>query len=144
MRRGVTIVELSVAILLAGVVLAGVGQLLAVTAAQQREGHRRLTAMHEAANHMERLAALPWSDLTPERAAEFRLSDEAVSALPGAILTVRVREAETAGSEQEADDPLAALAARRLEVAVTWRNAAGRQVDPVRLTAWRFSPEGAP
>ncbi|MBW3598264.1 MAG: type II secretion system GspH family protein [Planctomycetes bacterium] len=136
-RRGVTILELTVAIILAGVLLAGVGQLLTVVAAQQREGERRAAAMHEAANQMERLAARPWSELTSESAADLQLSEEAAEALPEGMLSVMVNEVE---SGEDAD----AIPGRRIEVAVSWRNSAGRQVEPVRLVAWRFPEEAAP
>jgi Tfp pilus assembly protein PilV len=136
-RRGVSILELSVAIILAGVLLTGIGQLLAVVAAQQREGERRLAAMHEAANQMERLAAIPWAELTAEAAAELQLSEEAAAALPGGTLEARV-------TDLEASDEEYAPAGRRVEVAISWRNPAGREVDPVRLVAWRYAEEVAP
>ena len=137
-RRGVTSLELSVAIILAGVLLTGIGQLLAVVAAQQREGERRLAALHEAANQMERLTAIPWGELTAEAAADLRLSEEATAALPGGSLEARVTDVD-AGDEEDAS-----LAGRRVDVEVSWRNPAGRDVDPVRLVAWRYAEEVAP
>jgi Tfp pilus assembly protein PilV len=135
-RRGVTIFEMTIALLLAGVVLAGMAQLLAALASHRRESERRLAAIHEAANQMERLAVLPWSELTPEATAAWKLSQEAADALPAGELTVSISDAEL---------PVEAPpAARRVEVEVAWRNSAGPMVDPVRVVAWRFPQEGQP
>jgi Tfp pilus assembly protein PilV len=137
-RRGVTIFELTIAVLLVAVVLSGVAQLLALVSAQHRERERRIAAMHEAANHMERLAALPLSALTEATAAQAALSTEAAALLPDGELTVRVETAEPDVSGATAPP------ARRLVVAVAWKNASGAAVKPVRLVSWRYSPEVTP
>ncbi len=136
-RRGLTIVELTIAVLVIGVLLASIGRLLTVVAQQQREDERRLAALHEAANHMERLAAIPWNGLSTETVSQATLSVEAAEALPAGELTVRISEAAPPADA-------AALERRRVEVAVTWRNTAGERVQPVRLVAWRYAEGRAP
>jgi Tfp pilus assembly protein PilV len=135
-RRGITILELTIAILVAGIVLGGIAQLLATVAAQRRESERRLAAIHEAANQMERLAALSWGELTPEGTGGWELTGEAAAALPDGTLSVDLSEVETGGDN--------ALPARRVAVEVAWRNSAGTTVEPVRLVAWRFPEEAGP
>jgi hypothetical protein len=135
-RRGVTVLELSIATILVATVLAGTAQLLSVVAAQQRESERRLAALHEAANHMERLAVWPWDELTSENLAQLQLSPETSQALPQGLLRVQVTDGAAAGEE----NPVG----KRLSVEVAWRNSAGREVEPVRLVAWRFAAEEAP
>jgi Tfp pilus assembly protein PilE len=131
-RRGVTVLELSIAIILVAAVLTGIAQLLSVVSAQQRESERRSAALHEAANQMERLTILPWRELTSESVGQRELSPEAAAALPQGSLRVQVTDA-AGGAES--------LAAKRISVEVAWRNSAGREVKPVRLVAWRFAPE---
>jgi Tfp pilus assembly protein PilV len=135
-RRGITVLELMIAILVTGVVLGGIAQLLAAVASQRRESERRLAAIHEAANQMERLAQLSWSELTQEGTAGWELTAEAAAALPAGTLAVDVSEVEAGG-----EDP---AHARRVEVEVAWRNTAGATVEPVRLVAWRFAEEDGP
>jgi type II secretory pathway pseudopilin PulG len=131
-RRGVTILELSIAIILVGAVLAGIAQLLSAVSAQQRESERRLAALHEAANQMERLATLAWSELTSEGMGPRELSPEAAAALPQGSLRILVTDAAGGADSIEG---------KRVSVEVAWRNSAGREVKPVRLAAWRFAAE---
>ncbi len=136
-RRGLTAIELALAVLVIGVLLASIGRILTIVARQQREDDRRLAAIHEAANHMERLAATPWQELRVEEDTPAELSPEAAAMLPGGTVSVRI-------TEDDMTEAHPALASRRVEVAITWRNTAGEQVEPVRLVAWRFAEAPAP
>jgi Tfp pilus assembly protein PilV len=136
-RSGITILELTIALLLVGVVLGGLAQLLAAVASQRRESERRMAAIHEAANQMERLAVLSWSDLNSENTAPWKLSEEAADVLPSGALAIEVSDVELTGEG-------AALPARRVTVEVAWQNSAGAMVAPVRLVAWRFPQEEEP
>ena len=68
-RRGMTLLELAVAGTLLGTLLVVCLQLLQATAAQRRAADQRQLALLEVGNVLERLAARPWADLTPESAS---------------------------------------------------------------------------
>lgn len=125
-RRGAILVEALVATALLGTALTITAQLSGLARAQQRSAERRAVAIAEAANLMERAAALPADKVTAEAAAEWKLSSTAVEALPEARLAVEVR-----------DEP-GGLPSRRLSIEIRWRQRAGNDEAPVRLTTWVY------
>jgi len=124
--------EVSVAGVLLATLLTICLQLLGVTASRRHSLEDRQTAVLEAANAMERLAAQPWEDLTGEMAAAMRLSDEARQSLAEGRLDVDVADA--------AGEP----AARRITVTVGWIDRSGKPQQPVRLVAWRYRDAKSP
>lgn len=127
-RRGFTLIEMIAAAAILGAVMAVAYQAVVAAAGQQRALVRRQTALREAANAVERLAALPWQGLTPQAAGALVLSPEARASLPDGEIHAEVTP--------DPDEP----AARRIRVEVRWPDAAGRWEAPVRLAAWRFAP----
>ena len=127
-RRGITILETIVAGVLLAATMTVCLQILGAHAAQQRAMRQRETAVREAANVMERTAAVHVGELTPEHLAEFQLAPEAAAALPEGELSVAV--ADVAGD----------VAARRITVSIRWQDRNGDWVNPVQLTAWRTRP----
>ncbi len=130
-RRGMSLMEVSTAIVLLGALATVVMQALEWTLVERRETDRREVAMLEAANAMERLAATKWESLSPRESAEKPLSAVAKQMLPSGRLTTEIKAA--------GDDP----AARRLVVEVHWLNRAGEEARPVRLTTWVHERKGA-
>jgi prepilin-type N-terminal cleavage/methylation domain-containing protein len=125
-RRGFTLLECMVAgVLLGATALLCLQTIAATTAARRAEG-RRQTALLEASNLMERLAARPWAELTTEGAKDVTLGEEAKQTLPGAQLDVRV------------DDETPEPAAKRITVSITYDGPGGEPVRPARLVAWRY------
>jgi hypothetical protein len=107
-----------------GVVLAVMVPVIGWAAAERRAVARRERAMLEAANLMERLAPRPWETITRDELKGVRLSESAAAALPGAELTIDVAEI--------ARPP----AAKRIGVAIRWRERPGVDAAPVRLSAF--------
>ena len=120
-RRGFTLIEVGVAGVLLLTTMAMTAQVLGRLAAERRAADRRREAVQEAAIVLERLAARPWAELTPESARALRLSEPARRALPGGELAVDIAE----------HDGL-----KRIRVAVRWPGRAGGPEAPARLTAW--------
>ena len=120
-RRGFTLIELIVAGALLLAAMAISAQFLGWLAAERRAADRRRAAIQEAAIVLERLAARPWAELTPESARALRLSEPARRALPGGELAVDVSERD---------------GLKRIAVAVRWRGRSGGPEAPARLTAW--------
>jgi len=125
-RGGAILVEALVATALLGTALTITAQLSGLARAQHRSAERRAAAIAEAANLMERAAALPADQVTDETLAAWKLSSTAVAALPEARLAVDVR-----------DEP-GDLPARCLSIEIRWRQRAGNEEAPVRLTTWVY------
>lgn len=131
-RRGYTILEALVAAILLGAAgVVAIHMLVATTASGHKTELRRL-ATREAANVMERVMALPDDQLTPEAVGRLALSPQAEKALPGAKLAVRLDPQADPGPP-----------ATRVTVELVWKSHAGEPASPLRLLAWRFSPEEA-
>jgi hypothetical protein len=123
-RRAFTTCEVAVALLLLVVAMTTTVQVLGWVAAERRGVERRQWAVEEAANVMERLTALPWDQVTGERARALVLSEEVRRKLPGPELTIDVGDRGDASGE------------KRLAIRVRWRSRSGGWEAPVRLTAW--------
>jgi hypothetical protein len=124
-RHGITILETIVAGVLLAATMSVCLQLLGAHAAQQQAIQRRQAAVREAANVMERAAAVPFRELTPQRLAEIQLSPEASATLPDGELTIELAVVP--------EDP----GARRITVSIRWQDRNGEWLKPVQLTAWR-------
>lgn len=126
-HRGAMLFELLVATVVLGTALTISAKLAGFSHAQYRSDAHRALALDEAANLMERIAALPADEITAERVAEFQLSESVTKALRDARLTIDVH-----------DEP-GDLPTRRVSLAIRWRNRGGQDDAPVRLTTWMFS-----
>ena len=125
-----TLLELITAGALLGVILTTCLQMTGAAAGQRRAVRQRQAADLELANVLERLAARPWSELTPERAARERLSPAAAALLPEAELHAAVA-AVPGMPAGEAHHRLAPLARRQR------RAAAGGQLECLAVSAGR-------
>ena len=130
--RGAMILESTVALVILGAAVISVSHLSVVLVAQQRSCLQRQLARQEAANLMERLHALPFADLTEDRVQSLAPSPTTQRGLASLQHAVTV---EDAGGMPRG---------RRIVVEVRWTNPAGRPAGPIRLTAWRYSPEQQP
>jgi uncharacterized protein (DUF58 family) len=132
MRRGVIMVEVIVGCALVAVLLALCVQLLSVTALERRGVERRAIALEQAANLIERVSAMPFEQITPQRLGEIKLAEEVEAILPKAAVTWSV-----------ADEP-GDVPAKRVRVEIAWTGLGGRAESPARLTYWAYPrPQGA-
>jgi len=127
-RSGFTILETLVAVAMLTALLAVAMQVCTATAAQRRQTQQQLVAVEETANVMERVAALPWDDLTPEGVGKIELSTVAEEALPEAALTIDLAEAK------------GKPAGRRVAVTLEWAPRAAGPPSQTQLVAWRYQP----
>lgn len=153
-HRGFTMIEMVAAGAMLVVLLAVSMQFFQASAVHRRMTRQRELAIQEVANLMERLAAIPWQDLTAEKANQVQLSELARNSLPGAQLTIEVSQpAEKPSDGKAAAKPVAAKAAdgkpsleeppaKRILVALAWEDASRRLGQPIRLTAWRYRNGG--
>lgn len=126
LHRGIAIIEVVAACGLLLALMALVAGIFALSYRGSRAAERHSWALTEASNCLERLSALDWSELLPQRAASESLSPTAQQMLGStAKLTARIEDA--------AADP----AARKIVVEVRWTND-GRPAPVVRLVTWRY------
>lgn len=129
-RRGVTLFELVVAMVLLGAVGSSFVPVLRRVEQMRRNIGRHELALQGFQNVLDEVASLPWDRVTqPE--AEQVLKSEA-ERLDGAEWTVTVTNLD------------AELPARRITVAVTWPTPAGDRTTPVSLTTIVHQPGGSP
>ena len=131
-RRGYLLLEMLAATALVMVLVTIGMQMLTASAHQRLAMRHRQAAMEEAANLLERIAALRWPQLTTTEIARQRLSDEARQTLPGGALSIELTA--------EAGPP----AGKRVLVTVTWREAPAAEPLAVRLAAWRYEDAATP
>lgn len=125
-RSGAILLELIVAGVLLGVVLSAAVPALRWVGRQRMAARQRQAALLEVGNLLEELTALDWNDLTPERAASVKLSEQLQAQLENSKLEVAVE-----GDENDET-------AKQIRIDLTWNLAPARPAAPVRLSAWVF------
>jgi prepilin-type N-terminal cleavage/methylation domain-containing protein len=131
-RRGVTLFELMVALVVMTTAMMAIVQLLAMVASQRRMLEQRRAALTEVANQAERIALLPWNAVQSKEAVAWEFSAESRNALPQGTSTIEVKvETEPANS-------------RRIRLLVRSPNSVGQMIELADLTVWKFAPGGEP
>ncbi len=125
-RRGYNIIELIVATVILMAVMGVSLKWFVATAGQRRSEDRRQAALTEAASALERLAARPWEELTPENVAKLVASLELPKSLPSGQVLAQVTQP---GGEPEA---------KILAVTVRWQSRQEAPAEQVRLVAWKY------
>jgi Tfp pilus assembly protein PilV len=128
-RAGFTVIEAAVAsLLLTAVFLTAIPTLGWIVRAR-KSAERHQVAVIAAGNLMERLTALDWDELTPEKTAHATLPESVLRQLPDAELKVTVTESTDI------------VAGRRISIELRWPESThGTWSAPVRLTAWAHPP----
>lgn len=132
-RRGMTLAEVAVSSVLLVAVMGVVFQAMVASTDGQRALDRRQAAVQAAVTTMERLAARPWDDLTPQSVRNVRLPDAVDRSLAEATVRVDIDQLP-ATDLPEAEGP------KRITVEVGWT---GRLAEPplkVRLVTLRYPP----
>ena len=127
-RKGYALVEVAMAVLLLIAAMSLAVKLVAWVAVERRSADRRLWAVEEVSNVMERLTSEPFEKVTSDRAKALADRVEAPRVLPDAEWTVRVRDQDAAPH----------VPAKRVELRLRWKTRSGNWDAPVRLSAWIF------
>jgi Tfp pilus assembly protein PilV len=126
LRRGASIVEALVALSVLATAVTGATQLLVLSTQQRQNADRLLVGQLEAANVLERVAAMRYEEVTPESLRGLKLSAEAQGALPAAQLKVELVEAAAPEPPE-----------KRITAKISW-SAVGDERAAVQLTAWKY------
>jgi prepilin-type N-terminal cleavage/methylation domain-containing protein len=124
-RRGFTVLEVIVTMILLGAVLGVMVPLTKRATEQRRLSETRRAALLEASNALERLAADPAAAPAAGEERTVPLPETLSRRLPDAALVVR--------GEAQTDPP-----GRRLDASLSWTEPNGRRATPVRLSAFVF------
>ncbi len=130
-RRGTTLIEVTVALLVLSAAMLALVQMLSLATQQRRLTEARRIALEEVANQAERVAALPWEGVTADKLKSWEPSGPLLAAIPAASCRIAV-----------SDEP-GPPAARRIHLEIAWTGADGQPALPVGLTVWKFA-EGRP
>jgi len=125
-RRGSLLAEVTMSTVLLVIVMSMTVKVLGWVALERRAAERREQAVVLVANLMERLAAHPYDEVTPDLAREYAAPARTAGSLPDAELKVDVAESQ----------PGAGRSAKRIAIQLRWRDHNGEWAAPVRLTSW--------
>lgn len=121
-RSGTTVLEIVVGTIILGVFISGIVPVFRWMHVSKSTNERHFVAMQELSTRMERLSAMPVTEIDEQYLQSLRLSESTQSLLQDAELTATMtREDQTM---------------LRVSLALSWTNNAGRPVAPKRLTAW--------
>ena len=129
-RRAMTLLEITLAAGLLGVLMTVSIQMLRLMSDRQRAGERRAAALQTVDALAEQLGNMPWDGLTSAAADELTIPETMKRHLPGAVLRVTV-VGETAP-----------VTAKRLTIELNWDGPRGQAAAPVQLTSWAFPEVG--
>jgi Tfp pilus assembly protein PilV len=154
-RRGLSVLEVTISLLLLGVAVGGLAQLITAASAQRRTIDARQLALAEVANQAERVALWTAAETTSDRLAKLAPSEELLAAIPTARLSARLlttgepalnedaqnNDAQNNDAQNSADS---LRAPQRIRIEVTWDDTAGRTVSPLGLTIWKPAQQEGP
>ena len=115
-------------VVLAAAIVA-VAQLMAAVTTRRITTERETVARQETANLMERVFAMPWTELTEDNVASLQLSETCLQRLPDPQLNISVESASGTPAE------------RQIRVELTWADTGGQHRRTASLTAWRYAAE---
>jgi Tfp pilus assembly protein PilV len=121
-----TLVETTCALFILGVATAAVVHMVSTIAMQRRLADRQTLAAEEAANLMEEIFAMPWSEITDEKLAALSLS-EMLQKLGG-------KPAHSVSARHHPGPP----ASKEIRISIDWTEPGGGRSNPVQLIAWRY------
>lgn len=127
-RRGYHLMEIAGAIVVLGVAATLTTRLIVESTRVERSNSRRMIAINEASNVVERLATIDWDRLDADLAAATKLDPDAAARLPQASLKTTI--------DRSKED----LLIKKIHVEIAWMDSTGSRARPVTLTVWRARP----
>ena len=125
-RSGFSILEITVASMLLGTLATLCVQYCHAMAVRRAIVERQKSAIQEASNLLEILAARPWEELTPHVADTQQLSERVMRTVPDARLEIEIGL------------PMGRPPAKRIAVEIHWPADQHAPAKPVRLVTWRY------
>lgn len=129
-HQGTSAVEMVMAMFLLVVLGLLCTQIITSSVRLRLEQRKRLFALQEANNALEKAFQMPWEELAKARVETWPCSPGAAQVLPKASVQVEINALD--------ED------ARRLAVTVQWPAGPGQKMEHVSLVAFRHKPAGPP
>lgn len=123
---GITVIEITVTMILLGMLMSMVVPLLGTINKQQREAERRVVAVQLIDNLLERFTAGEYDSVTQSAADELQ-----ISAADAAFFTHANLEVSVAKTGED-------LPAKQITITLTWNDSDGVPVAPARLTTFVY------
>jgi hypothetical protein len=120
--------EIAGAIVVLGVAATLTTRLIVESTRVERSNSRRMIAINEASNVVERLATIDWDRLDADLAVATKLDPDAAARLPQASLKTTI--------DRSKED----LLIKKIQVEIAWMDSTGTRARPVTLTVWRARP----
>jgi Tfp pilus assembly protein PilV len=130
-RRGMTVLEVTVALSLLAMGLILTAQVFTACARQELTSEQLLVAQCEADNVLEHFEGLRYEEVTAQAAKDMKPSAELLAALPEAKVEVSVDESH------DGEGAEAGPAHKRIHVEVSWPSE-DNAPRAVKLTAWKY------
>lgn len=127
-RRGYSLLELTVSVIVLMTAMGLTVKVLGWVGMERRAAERRLWAIQELGNVMERVAGEPFDKVTKTSVAAAAAEGHLERVLSGARWEVGVFE-----------DDKKALTAKRVTIGLRWKEKAGGWEAPLTLTSWVFA-----
>ncbi len=125
-RRGFTLIELTAATVMLGVLIVVSVRMLAATAAADRAAWQRQAAWQEAANLMERIDAMPWEQIDPAHVDQLQLPERLEQSLPNSSLELAI------GTRLDQPD------VKQITVTIGWGGTETKPPKEARLSMWKY------
>ena len=126
-RRGYGLIELAIAVFLLTVSMGVMVKAVTWVGIERRAADRRVMAIQEASNLLERLCAEPFEKITADRAKALGAESPALKELPGASWGFEV-------VESKANSP----AGKRISAKLRWKDRSAGWDGPVSLSCWVY------
>ena len=125
-RTALTLLEVTIATALLGLLMTASVQVLRAVQTQQRAADRRTAALQTVQAIAEQVSNFSWEKVATEQLEKLQLPEAIVQYLPAAKLATTMNE------EHEP------VAAKRVSFALSWRGPKGQPAGPIRLTIWVY------
>jgi Tfp pilus assembly protein PilV len=142
-RRGMTVIEVTIALSLLAMGLVLMAQVFTACARQHLAAEQTLIAQQEADNVLEHFAGLRYEEVTADAARAIVPSPQLHAALPDAKLQIAITDSTATDSAQTAGTADLAPPHKHIHVEVTWPSEADLP-HTVSLSAWKFTTTQAP
>lgn len=127
-RRGYSLLELTMSVIVLMAAMSLTVKVLGWVGMERRAADRRLWAIQEMGNVMERVAGEPFDKLTKASVESLTTEGHLERVLPGALWEVGV-----------VDDDKKALTSKRVTIGLRWKERAGGWEAPLTLTTWVYA-----
>lgn len=129
-RRGITIFEVAVSVVVLGAVVTTAAQLVQWSIALHQVALRKRCALEAATTVLDRMSTRPWSAIAAGSTKEV--------ALPAEVKEFLIDPRVTVGVTEDKESSAGPVRGKKISVEISWAERAGTRTQHVQLTTWVF------